>query len=715
MQIAPAPLKRTGLSRFYAALLARSWLAAALLLVLTALAAWHATRVQVAVNLSGLIGPQTEGARAIRDYEQRFQPWRDEDVLLVTTDSFATEAALTALEDLVLELQFAEGVEQVISLAGLPAPGRTGAWLSGPELAPLPPAARLRTMRAQSPLAVQLISADLSATVLVVIPQAGVGSEALSAAVAQAIASVSAAGSGFAGPGLAVHSVGIGAVQRAIASELIHDLQVLIPAAVALCLLVSLLLFRNWRAVVVIALPPIVGLVWFLGWMGATRTAIDPVMGALPVLLIVLAFSDAIHVYHAAINALRAGGARRVALVRALVETAPAAALTSLTTIIAFASLSLPASPSLNTMAYAGVAGMVLSLAAVLLATPVLMLVLGVPRAGGQVPRLFAVVVPAARAVARRGRVVALVTVLVLGTFWALQSRATIGFRYADYLPRGGEISAALVQMEDSGLGSDRMLVIVQGDPADPLARVRRAVTAIWGEERAGWSAGDSGAMMLAQMASVDGLAHALPVQLPISARDVRADTALSVLRGQLAAAGLEAHTRIVGPGYALLTEGPRLIESLRLGLYGTISAVTLLVALAYRSWRLALVALVVNLIPILGVEAWLVLLGRELTIMNVIALTIAFGIAVDDTLHFLNRFRLAPPGPVSTRVRCALTEAGPAMTATTVILLAGLVVTLTSALPGLAVYGGLIGLAVILALLADLFLLPGLIRWSLR
>ena len=136
--------------------------------------------------------------------------------------------------------------------------------------------------------------------------------------------------------------------------------------------------------------------------------------------------------------------------------------------------------------------------------------------------------------------------------------------------------------------------------------------------------------------------------------------------------------------------------------------------ALVYRSIRLALVGLVVNLIPIMGVEAWLVLLGREVTIMNMIALTVAFGIAIDDTLHFLNRFRLAR-GETADRVTQAVREAGPPMAATTLILLAGLVVTLASSLPGLSIFGGLIALAVGLALVADLFLLPGLIRWSMK
>jgi len=243
---------------------------------------------------------------------------------------------------------------------------------------------------------------------------------------------------------------------------------------------------------------------------------------------------------------------------------------------------------------------------------------------------------------------------------------------------------------------------------------VRAAAEAFWGRGGGNWAMGDSGAAMLARMAAGDGTAHALPVQLAIAAGDVLADQGLSALRERLEAAGLAQQVQIIGPGHALLTEGPRLVSSLRWGLYTTILAVALLVAVVYRSTRLALVALVVNVIPILGVEVWLVLIGRELTIMNMIALTVAFGIAVDDTLHFLNRLRLAR-GSTTERVDQALAEAAPPMVATTAILLGGLVVTLASALPGLAVYGGLIALAVALALAADLFLLPGLIRWSLR
>lgn len=541
---------------------------------------------------------------------------------------------------------------------------------------------------------------------IVVIPSRGRGGTTLATQFQEAADGIA---------GLTVHSVGLAAVQRSIATELIRDLQVLSPAAIVLCLSITLLLFRSWRAVTVIALPPIVGLVWFMGFLGVAGIAIDPMMGALPVLLIVLAFSDAIHTYHAALHRVQGGGDQMHALALALAETAPAATMTSLTTAIAFASLSLTQSPSLNTMSYAGVAGMALSLAAVLLLTPVLMWALGAPKPQMKSPRLFESVVPPALAVARMHRVVPVATVLVLGLFLALQSQSAIGFRYADYLPRGAEVSAALAQMEATGLGSDRMMVIVEADPQHPLRNVRAAISAIWGPGQLSWSEGASGEAMLARMASTDGLAHALPVQLPIAAQNIRADTALNELQAHLAEAGLTSVTQVVGPGYALLTEGPHLVSSLRLGLYSTIAVITLMVAAVFRSWRLALVTLVVNLIPILGVESWLVLIGRELTIMNVIALTIAFGIAVDDTLHFLNRFRLAPEGTTAERVAHAVRDAGPPMVATTVILMSGLVLTLTSALPGMAVYGGLLAIAVMIALAADLFLLPGLIKWSLK
>lgn len=711
--------KTSVLTPFFRALLTWPLAIGLVLAVMTALALWQSTRIQVAVNLGGLIGAETEGARAIRAYERQFGGFQAEEVLFVTTDAaqgFGDEEALSVLENLVFELQFAEGVRNVISILALPAPGRQGPWLTGPELAHLSMAERLRRMRAEHPLAAQLVSQDMGAAAVVAVFDDGQRAEHITRTLAEVAATAQ---------GIEVAPVGLITVQDEIAKALVQDLTLLTPTALGLCIVLSIFLFRSVRAVVVIAVPPVTGLIWFFGWLGFSGTQIDPIMGAMPIVLLVLAFSDSIHVYHAALH--RIGGAgdaldgedRRRALVQAMVETAPAAALTSLTTIIAFASMSLPDSPSLNTMALAGSVGMALALLAVVLLTPLIMWALAVPRPNARPPALFERLTKPALWVAGHVRPVALFACLGLVVLIAVQSQGQLGFRYFDYLPRGAAVSQSLEAMEARGLGSDRMIVVVEADPDAPLANVRRAVAAIWGEDRATWAEGDAGAAMLARMGSADGTAHALPVQLPIVARDIRANTELLRLETRLSAAGLSQVTHVVGPGQALLSEGPRLVTSLRTGLYATIIAVTALVLVIYRSVWLGIAALMVNLLPILGVEAWLVVTGHELTVMNMIALTIAFGIAVDDTLHFLNRLRLAKarhPGPAATDlcVAQALREAAPPIVATTVILLAGLLLTLASDLPGLSLYGSLIGLAVALALLADLFLLPGLIKWRL-
>lgn len=691
----PGPTERA-----FAALVGRARWVLALAAALTVLALWQAQNLRIEVDLSGLIGPQTQGAQAIRDYAARFAPVRAEEVLLVSAPTLGTEAALAAFEDLVLDIQFVDGVEQVISLWSLPAPGRVGSWLAGPELAALPAAERLEVLRAADPLARQLLSADLSATVVVVAPGRGQGGPAFVAALAEAAQA----------PGLTVEFIGLAEVQRAVAGELLRDLAVLTPAAVVICLLASVILFRGWRAVVACALPPVLGLVWFAGWLGAAGIAIDPVMGALPVVLIVLGFSGALHLWHAALHAPPEG---RIA--RAAAETAPAAVLTSVTTMIAFASLALGGSPSLDRMALTGTVGVAICLVAVLALTPALLAALGAPSPGARVPPAFARVVPPALAALRwRGTAVLALTLLV--ALAAVQSRSQAGFRYADYLPDDAPVTAALARAEALGLGADRLVVVVEAAPqVAPEGNAQAAALAVWGEESRAWLDSGAGAEMLGRMRSADGTAHALPVQVPISAAGEPARAGVAAIEARLAEAGLAGVARVVGPGQALVSEGPRLAEGLRQGLYLTIAAVTLLIGVVYRSALIAVVSVVPNLIPILGVEAWLVLIGRELTIMNMIALTVAFGIAVDDTLHLLNRLRLARGPDPGERLAQAVRAAGPPMAATTLVLLAGLMVTLTSALPGLSVFGALIGLAVVLALLADLFLLPALLLVSAR
>jgi uncharacterized protein len=498
----------------------------------------------------------------------------------------------------------------------------------------------------------------------------------------------------------------------------------LIPLAILVCSVVTALAFRSLRAVIICALPPMVGLLWLFGWMGLRGQGIDPLMGALPVVLIVLGFSDGMHLYHAALHRRAAGAALIEAQRQALRETLPAAALTSATTFVAFASMALPAAPALRGLATAGMAGMAATFLSFLLLAPLLMRLLRAPVQGDSPPPAFDLLTAPAQRFARRKTLAGLAALAVLAALLPTQFFTQTGFRYVDYLPTDSAVTSALVEMERAGLGSDRVFLTVDAYPlrappppggADPaLANLHAAATALWGAEGAAaetsWLDALSTPRVLEMITASDGGAYALPVQVPIGATGTLADSAVRQIEGRLDAAGLADVTRLAGAGYALMEETPGLVSALRTGLYLTILAATLAIWVVWRSPRLALAALVPNLIPILGIEAWLVATGRELTVMNMLALTVAFGIAVDDTLHFLNRFRLSSKPVLAERIDEAIAMAGPPMVATTAILLAGLLVTGLSAIPGVALFGLLIALAVALALVADIFILPGLI-----
>ncbi len=698
-------------------LAARPGIAALTLLALTLSALLGASNLRTEIDFFGLLDPRSEAAQAMAGYQARFGPLGGDEVLLIEGADLNTTAGLTALEDLIIELHFADGVDQVFSLFSLPGPGMASAWLSSPQAQALDPAERLTRLTQIMPLAAQLLTEDRQATLLAVLPEPDMPRDALLSALTRA--------AGEAAPSLRLTPAGLPQVHAAIGNGLLRDLRVLTPVAVLACAALTLLMFGNASAVVICALPPIATLLWFFGWLGARGITLDPIMGSLPVVLIVLSFSQAMHLYFAALRLAQTGKPPARAATMALAETMPAMVLTTLTTMIAFTAIALQGAPQLTKMALAGIAGMGLALLAGLIMVPLLIRLLAAPRQHDPTPPGLGPVVTLARRLSRRVRLVPALTALLMVVLMILQSGSQTGFHYAEYLPTNAPVTRTLDRMEAMGLGSDRLFLVVETAPAMApnatppgfpagLANLHAAAAVLWGDAP-GWQPGLLALVESGRISAADGGAHALPVQLPIATGSTAADQALRQTQAALAGAGLADVTRLVGANQALLSEGPVLVQKLRFGLYATILSITLLIALVFRSWRIGLVALVPNLIPILGVEAWMVLAGRDLSIMTMIALTVAFGIAVDDTVHLLNRYRLAAGLPHGDRVDRALRDAGPPIVATTAVLLTGFAVMLTSAIPGAVLFGGLVALSVLLALLADMFILPGLMRWGVR
>jgi predicted RND superfamily exporter protein len=143
-------------------------------------------------------------------------------------------------------------------------------------------------------------------------------------------------------------------------------------------------------------------------------------------------------------------------------------------------------------------------------------------------------------------------------------------------------------------------------------------------------------------------------------------------------------------------------------------SAIILVVmGLVYRSVRIGLIAIVPNLFPLAATGAMLALFGIPLVIETVCAFTICLGIAVDDTIHFLSRYRVevGRGRDAELAIRESFIKVGSPLVVTTVLMVTGFATVLWSELPGFRMFGAMACATLAAAFVADLLVLPALLK----
>ena len=173
------------------------------------------------------------------------------------------------------------------------------------------------------------------------------------------------------------------------------------------------------------------------------------------------------------------------------------------------------------------------------------------------------------------------------------------------------------------------------------------------------------------------------------------------------------AHPQSSGTTLMFAYLGRRNIVSMLVGTTIALVGISFVLILALRSLRLGLTSLVPNLVPgALGFGVWGLAVG-EVGVSLSIVTTMTLGIVVDDTVHFLSKYRRARRelGCASPdAVRIAFRTVGRALLTTSVVLVAGFIVVSLSSFELNAGMGKLTALVIALALLADFFLLPPLL-----
>jgi len=167
--------------------------------------------------------------------------------------------------------------------------------------------------------------------------------------------------------------------------------------------------------------------------------------------------------------------------------------------------------------------------------------------------------------------------------------------------------------------------------------------------------------------------------------------------------------------GKALLyLKGTRyLVNNLVLSLFLAVVLISLLMAYLFRSFQMIIISLVPNLLPLIITAGIMGFIGVPIKPSTILIFSIAFGISVDDTIHFLAKYRqelVQNNWQIKKSVYAALKETGVSMFYTSIVLFFGFSVFMISNYGGTKALGGLISATLLFAMLANLVLLPCLL-----
>lgn len=706
----------------------------------TVLCAAQLTRVSVDGDLMRVFSDSGEHFDRYEKLTETFGTFEDDVYVLVNSPRLTDPAMVERMRELAFDLELSDYAVGTMTPFTLRKPTGDGGTLPAvPEdmTSPDEVAAVLTDLRNNDPLMRNLIVEDLSGVVMILFPnneltKAPGGMKAMIASLRELVAQYNDTDLQVELTGPPIWSTEL--LESTVADQAIFSIVGFIIGAA-----ISLLTLRSFWGAVLATFTPAIAVLWVIGAVMLIFGSFSFLTNIVVTLVLVVAFAESMYFTFTWLRLWNDGLDANTAIDEAVARVLPAAALTSLTTMVSFGTLIFTHGRGIEEFGWSGVLGVAMAFLTFATIMPLTMKL--AVRLGYKPPRRMSIAVtapiPAARYVTGRfPRLLAIAAiaaaVLLLIPHFILEPR----FSFEDYLPKDSQALATAESIDDGVGGVAPIYIRVPLNDNDPNltdADFERVDTVHKIAERTvGQGKVISGASMfnyadagfsreeifnavgpfLKQRFVTDAGDQALVTAfLPTIMDSVALRTVVDTIDAEIAEAGIEGAEVA---GYRLMTTfaSTDIINSIRSSLMAAIIINIFLIGLAFRSWRLGLVSVVPNLLPILGTELYLYVSGSGLQLTTVIALTVAFGIAVDDTIHYLSTYvrqRQAGLGNVQAN-DLALERIGPALVATTLILCAGTSVVMFSALPPVALFGTLTVITLFVALIGDLVVLPSLL-----
>ena len=667
-----------------------------------------------------------------------FGTFENDIYLLVNSPDLTNPATIETIRAMALDLSNSEYVTGTMSAFTLRKPGPDGTTLPAvPEGLGSPEEVKtaLTELYQNDPMMRNLINPDLSGVVIIVFPDPemtkGGGTK-------QMIASPRDVAKDHAGTDVQVELTGRPIWTSEMLSAAVGDQIKFTIYGFALGSLIALLSLRSFWGAVLVAATPFIAILWVMGLIVFLFGSFSFLTIIVTTIVLVIAFAESLFFIFNWLAYWREGMDPYKAVDETVRVVGPASALTMLTTLVSFASLSLTAGQGIQEFSQAGVLASLTNFICLMTFLP-LVLKLAV-RLGFKAPKpSFAITapIPLAWFMARKfGRPIAALAIVGTGLLLIPYFLIQPHFSFEDFMAKGSTALTAAEQI-DQGVGGVAPLYVsiplkegvsdVGDEDYKTIKLVHDIVEKHLGANKVISAAAfthyaDSGFTreqifnavgdLKRRFVSDDGM-HALITGFMPTIIDSEELVKLKEgIQADVKAAGIEGAE--VG-GFRVMTTyaTDNIVRGLQLDLTISVIVNLFLIGWAFRSLRVAVATAIPNLFPILGTEAYLWWSGAGLQLTTVLSLTIAFGIAVDDTTHFLSHYlhaRREEGRSHMDAIHHTMERIGGAIIAATLILCSGTAIVMFSELPQVALFGTLFVITLGFAVIGDVFILPALL-----
>lgn len=558
-------------------------------------------------------------------------------------------------------------------------------------------------------------------------------------------------------PGVRARVTGAPVLEVEATRLLLLDQRLFVPLATLLILLAAYVTLHTLHGIALLLSAIFVALVWTAGVFPLFGRPVDMVCSTIPATLLVYGAVDPIFVLTRFVSKLQLGRGREQAIEESFTELMLPCFLTSLTTALGFYSFATMRLPTLVTYGKITALGVSFAFVTTVTVLPLLLSWLPVPRASASAQRvdrwIEGRIAALWGALRRRKGVVASAAAALIVVGGLLALRQTISVYYVGNLPPGETVEAIRV-LERKLSGVTRTVVLLEGEPGSmKRPEVLRAIAAI--DQRAERDPTVTTSLSLADLVKEvnvafmggDAAERRIPTSRSLIAQylaildpEDRADfvnddysaTHIRILSEDHGSApwreldaqlrqvvqreceGLGLRASITGFAPTFFPVLDRLVIELLLGFVLGFSIIVLFQLLIFRSWRIAALSIVPNLIPAIACFVLLSLLGITLRLGTVLFLSVSIGGLFNTTIHFAARSlqRLQEGArDFDEVVEHSLVKVGPPSLFTAVILSLGFAIFLLSRFPDLKVFGILSMTVLGVGFLSDLIVTPVLLR----